>query len=341
MSMRRARAAGCGRAWLHAVQLVLVAAIVWGVYRALAPDLGELTRADLLAWRPRPGPLAASLVLLVAVYVSHAFLWRRILRDTGTGRPRAGVTVRVYFLASLGRYLPGKLWQLAGLAVLSRQAGLPAGRAAACAVLGQIAFLTTGLLFLAVLLPEEGGVAAWAGAGLLAAIVAGVWLLVGTSAGRRAREAVRARLGVRVGERVAAALDLAERIRPSDAAVWLVGYGITWIVLGMAFTLLVQSFVPQAADYARAVAGALVASYLAGFMTLIPAGLGIRETALVALLAQVPAVPVAAALVVAVASRVWFTLGELAPLALVPFAGRANPAQAPTVAGTRADGAES
>jgi hypothetical protein len=37
-----------------------------------------------------------------------------------------------------------------------------------------------------------------------------------------------------------------------------------------------------------------------------------------ALRTAVPGVPVAAAIVVAVLSRVWFTLGELLPLALVP-----------------------
>ena len=31
------------------------------------------------------------------------------------GRPRLGATLRVYFLANLGRYIPGKIWQIAGM----------------------------------------------------------------------------------------------------------------------------------------------------------------------------------------------------------------------------------
>jgi hypothetical protein len=76
-------------------------------------------------------PLAASFTLLVGVYIAHALLWRRIMSDLQIARPTVRATLRVYFLASLGRYLPGKVWQLAGLAVLAGRAGMPAGSAAA------------------------------------------------------------------------------------------------------------------------------------------------------------------------------------------------------------------
>lgn len=45
------------------------------------------------------------------------------------------------------------------------------------------------------------------------------------------------------------------------------------------------------------------------------------------LLAQHPAVPASAALVVAVASRIWFTAAELLPLALLPVLPDDAPAQ--------------
>lgn len=309
--------------WLMRVgQGTLVAAVLYGVYRALAPDLSDFTMDDLGALDPRAAPLLAATLLLSAVNVVHAFLWRRILRDLGVGAPDAGSTLRVYFIASLGRYLPGKLWQLAGLAMLSRREGLPGGAATACAIIGQLAFVVTGLLLLALLLPDSGrGMAGLAAASGLIALSAGVWLLLATRAGHGAREWLRARVPA-ASSRIGAAFDLADRIRPGRAAVWLVGYGLSWVAIGVAFTLFVDAFVPGAASSARALSGAIAASYLAGYLALVPAGLGVREATLSLLLAQVPTVPVAAALVIAVLQRVWFTVAEILPLAALPIMRR-------------------
>jgi hypothetical protein len=216
--------------------------------------------------------------------------------------------------------VPGKLWQIAGLALLAKRAGLPAGGAAAAAVLGQFAFLTTGLLFLAVLLPGWGG-----GAPALIAAVAvvllagGLWVLVETPLGHGGREWLRKRLGERLGARLDAAFDLADRVKPFDALAWAVGYGFTWVLLGLAFSIFVSAFVPVAAASSKHLAGTIAASYLAGYvMVLAPAGLGVRETAMVGLLSQVPGMPVAAAITLPIFSRIWFTFAELLPLAFVP-----------------------
>jgi hypothetical protein len=312
-----------GRArWIvRLLQVAILVVVVWGIYRAVAPRADSFAWSQLGAWRPAPAPLLASLVVLIAVYIAHALLWRQILRDLRVAQPSAGMTLRIYLLAGLGRYIPGKLWQLAGLAVLAKRAGLPAGGAAAAALLGQFAFLTTGFLFLAVLLPQwSGGVAARIAGIALVSFAGTLWMILATPAGERARSWARARLVPVAGERLDNALDLAERIRGRDAVLWGVWYGLTWAALGLAFSLFVSAFVPEAAAHSRQLAGALAASYLAGFLVLFaPAGIGVREGAMAGLLAAVPSVPLSAAVVVAVVSRVWFTAGELIPLTALPF----------------------
>jgi hypothetical protein len=306
---------------VRAGQGIVVAAILFGVYRALAPDLSGLSWRDVTALRPRPAPILLATLLLSAMNVAHAFLWRRIMQDLVVGSPDVAATLRVYFVASLGRYLPGKLWQLAGVAMLSRRAGLPGGAATACAVIGQLGFVVSGLLLLALLLPESGsGMAGLAGASALIAAAVGVWVLLATRAGHGAREWLRRRLPA-ADTKIGAAFDLADRVRPRRAVIWLVGYGLSWVGIGIAFTLFVSGFVPGAAASVRELSGAIAASYLAGFLALVPAGLGVREAALSLLLAQIPAVPVAAALVIAVLQRVWFTVAEILPLAVLPFLG--------------------
>jgi hypothetical protein len=298
----------------------LLAVVAWGVWRTIGPDLAGLSRGDLLRWQPSIGGLLLSTVLLVGVYVAHAVLWRRIMRDLEIGEPGPRDTMRVYFVASLGRYVPGKLWQIAGLALLARRAGLPAGGAAAAAVLGQFAFLTTGLLCLAILLPGwAGGAPALIAAVAVVLLAGGLWVLVETPVGHGGREWLRGRLGSRLGSRLEAAFELADRVRPFDALAWAVGYGFTWVLLGLAFSIFVSAFVPAASTHSKHLAGTIAASYLAGYvMVLAPAGLGVRETAMVGLLSQVPGMPVAGAVALPIFSRIWFTLAELLPLALVP-----------------------
>jgi len=311
------------RRWLHIAQFVLIGIILWGVWRALAPAFAELSASDFLQWRPAAGPLLLSTLLLLCFYIAHAFLWRRILRDLGIGRPDVRTAYRIYFLASLGRYLPGKLWQLAGLAALSREGGMAAGQAAAAAIIGQFGFLSTGLLLLALVLPEwAGGLPALLGGGALITAAAGIWVLVATPLGHGAREKLRKPDGGSLGAHIDSVLQLADGIRPRHALRWLAGYGLSWVLLGMAFTIFCAAFVPHAAVAARPIAGALAASYLAGLVALVPAGVGVREAALASLLASTAAIPVPAAVVIAITSRIWFSAGELIPVAIVPLLRR-------------------
>lgn len=317
------------RVLLRLLQLGLVVLIGWLVWRSLAPELRRVTLDDFLQWRPSWALLLLSFALLLAMYCAHALLWRRIAVDLHSPRASLRTTFRVYFLASLGRYVPGKVWQLAGLAVLAQRAGLPPGTSMGAAMLGQFAFLTTGLLLLALLLPSYAEFWPAVIATTVIVVAAGaLYALVATPLGHRAREALLARAGF-ARARLATAFAIADRVRTRDAARWELLYACSWLVLGGAFALFVAAFVPAAggADAIRYSAGVIAASYLAGYVVIVmPAGAGVRELTMSALLAQHPAIPASAAILVSVASRLWFTAGELLPLALVPLLPDGRPA---------------
>ena len=308
--------------WLLRVgQIALIAAASYGIARALAPDLGRISAHDLAQWRPRISTLLLATALLVALYLFHFVLWRRILAVLGGVKPGLKSALRVYFVSSLGRYIPGKFWQIAGLVVLAQQAGLSAVAATAASLVGQFGVLTTGLFYLALLLPGWGGRAPIAGAVVLIVLGAGsFFVFTATRVGHAARAALTRRFGQRFGN----ALMLLDRIRWHDAVLWFVAYAASWALFGMAFVAFVGAFVPLAATSHLHIAGIIAAAYLFGYVALFaPAGLGIREAVMLGLLTQV--MPASAALVVSVASRVWLTLGELLPLALVPVVrDRAN-----------------
>lgn len=302
------------RKWLWRIgQAVLLVLVAWGIYRALAPELAKVSRADILAYRPSWPLLALSTVLLLMVYVLHALLWREITIALGKTRIRLREAMRVYFVSSLGRYLPGKLWQIAGMAVLAQRAGISAVAATAAALLGQLAFLSMGMVFLAALLPSLYG--RWAGwsAVLLFAIALVLFVLSDTRRGAAWRHRLLSRLGPRIAEAGA----LLDQLTARRAAWWWLAYGFSWVLLGAAFACFVISFVPARADQYRHFAGTVAASYLVGLLLFTPAGIGTREGVMLLLLTPVISAP--AAVLVSVASRIWFTVGELLPVAFIPW----------------------
>lgn len=308
---------------LRAAQLVLAGLITWGLYRMVGVDLGRLNAREFARWRPAVAPLAASTGLLLAVFLAHALLWRRIVGDVLGRAPSITAAMRVYFVSALGRYIPGKLWQLTGLALLARRAGIPAVPATAAALIGQIGFLTTGGLFLTLLLPGWAGPGPALAAALVMVVLAGTMLWLATGHGARTRAAL-----VRRFPLLESAVNVLARIRPREALLWVIGYGITWVMLGLAFSLFVIAFAPGASGSTRHLAGTVAAAYLGGYVAVFaPAGVGVREGVMAVLLAQV--VPAPAAFLVSVASRLWFTVAELLPLAvlLLPAPGPAAPSE--------------
>jgi hypothetical protein len=254
------------------------------------------------------------------------------VKDLAIGTPSAVTSLRIYFISGLARYVPFvKALALAGLAVLAKRAGLPPLSSAAASVIGQFGFLSTGMLLLGVTFPEWVGglntnvrpattLPLFLGSGLLVGAAIATWVLVATPAGHGLRSALIDRLGPRLGEKLNAAFALADRITPRDAFIWAAAYAVSWVFLGIAFLIFVGAFVPEAWEHARFVAGTVAASYLVGYIVFfLPAGIGMREGVMIVLLSSV--MPPAAAVVISVASRLWFTAAELLPLAVLPLAG--------------------
>ena len=312
---------------------ILLAYIFWRIYKKIAPGLGDIAWNDVQQWwPPQLMPLLLSLLLLVAANVLHAFLWRRIAIDLGSPAPSTRATLHIYFVSSLGRYVPGKIWQFAGVAIIAARFGLAGGRAAAASVVAQIAFLGTGLLFLGATLPwwDTGSVRGsalasghpvLAGLILFIATAAVVWLFTATAVGDRLRGWLVSRAGPRLGSKVGNALALVDEMTFRRTMIWAIGYALSWVLVGAAFALFVSSFVPDMMSHAVFLAGAFAAAYIWGYINFfIPAGLGVRELAMGGLVATVA--PDAAAVLIAAVARVWTTAAELIPITFIPLAGK-------------------
>lgn len=281
--------------------------VTWFIVKAVGLSLDDLRDLELSDLRPRWGLLLLSSGTLLLAYLYSASLWGLLVREIGGPVLGLGPSLRVFFTANLGRYLPGKVWQLAGLAYLARREGVSAGTAAGAALLGQgLSLAGACLVGLGVLL--SGAEGQGVGRGITAA--AGLLLLLVLTFPAILRPLLR-RLLRRVKGPVPGPLwpDQAFGVR------WLGLYTVAWILQGGAFWLLGLSLgmgIPPLLGLS-----VFPAAYLLGYLAVFaPAGAGVREGFLIVFLTPILG---ANGAVLALVARVWTTVVELVPA--LAFAG--------------------
>jgi hypothetical protein len=262
-----------------------------------------------LNWRLEPGLFALATALLALSYGLVAGLWGLALRRAAGTRLMVGA--RIWFLSNLARYVPGNIWSYVGAVELARRDGV--ARRTTLAVMALTQVLSVGVAVLAglpVLLAERARLGRPA---LLGALVVAVGAALAALFRRQLLALARRRLPD---------FDPADLTPSAGTVVLLVfGYAVYWAITGLAFAALVASMASLAAADIPLVVAAYAAAYAAGFLALLtPAGLGIREGVLVVALA--PVLPAGPALVVALVSRVWMMLVELAGAALAHLLAR-------------------
>lgn len=298
------------QALARTAQLGLTVLVTWFIVERLGPGLTELADAEGLG-PPRWGWLTASCLVLAGGYVASGWIWGRMVRDLGGPGLSAGRAVRIYMVANLGRYVPGKLWQIAGLALLARREGVPPAVATVAAVVGQAVGLAAATLIgaLSVLRSDAGasGVLTWSVLGGAAIVVSALTI------------PALFRPLMRLWLRMVAPHS------PDDAPVgtleglrWLTLYTLNWAAYALAFWLLVRGLSLEGELFV--VGPAFAAAYVFGYAALFaPAGLGVREASLIVLLA--PTLGPAGAALAAAAGRVWSTAVEVIPAGAFWLAG--------------------
>src|SRR5205807_2192761 len=121
----------------------------------------------------KPVWIAGSALAVCASYVMHIESWRQVLHGWGQ-RITFGTAARTWSLANLGRYVPGKVWSVAGLVVLAQRAGVQVAPAAASAFVSQALAVGTGAAVVAAVTPHATSPLRLAAAGVAALATVGV-----------------------------------------------------------------------------------------------------------------------------------------------------------------------
>ena len=291
---------------LRVVQVLVIGLILYYlVYKNLILKWQELGSYD---WQVNWFLFSVSVFGISVVYVFNALIWKSIVRavsGVSVGPLRASY---IWFVSNLGRYIPGKIWQIAGMAAMAKKSGVPAIEASVSAVIGQLVHLMAGAVVGLVMMSLDplAGFVRYMDKAWILALPALIFLyppLLSKLVGWAARLSGR--------QEVSCMVSFAHLVS------WFVMNLGVWLAYGGLFHLFVLSMLPDAALSVVRSAGIYAVGYITGFLAVfVPGGIGVRELMFAELLTDA-ASSQASATLVALASRVWLTIAEILPVLIV------------------------
>ena len=248
-------------------------------------------------------PILLASAITIATYAYMVYTWTRTMRWWGATLAFREAW-RIWALSNLARFIPGGIWQFAGIAGLAARSGTSPIAATGGVVLQQLVVLVSGIAVAAAFLPSlalrgfpltYGEAVAIAVAGLIA-----IALLLPHGAA----------LMQRVSARFFSRSVLFPSMRAGSVARYAIALIVPWLAYGIAFWLFARGIVGTRAPGIPLSIASFTAAYVWGIIWVpAPAGLGVREAALVALLS--PQMGADVAFILAIGSRVWLTIVEI------------------------------
>lgn len=290
-------------AWRFAQYALAIAFVIfaaWTIWR----QWRDASAAELnieLHW----GWLGLSSLVVLATYGLLVEIWRRLLARSGA-RVSFALAARVWFVSNLGKYVPGKVWQLTSMATMMRREQVSLAVAGSSAIMVAVCNVVAGFVVVLALGTQSLRAlgARTQGAVMAATVILLLALLLAPLTVKWA-----ATLVGRVMKRTVS-------LSIPAVAVWesTAGYVITWLLYGVAFELFAVAVVGRAGGSWAAYVATFTLSYLVGYLALpAPGGLGVREWAMTTVFVALKLGTPAEAAVITVASRLWLTVLEVTP----------------------------
>ena len=287
------------------MQAAVVVAILVLVALEIAGQWAEV-RVRLAEVRPRWGRILLSGLIVAASFAVLIETWRRML-TAWSARLSFLEASRIWAISGLGRYLPGKLWQIGAMAAMARDRGVSPVASVGSALVINIVNIITGAV-----------VVLGAGSRVLDALhprsrLAAVALIAVLGGGLVVLPFVLPAL-VRLAARLTRRELVAPELPPRTIWIGIAGTTAAWLLYGLAFEQLVAGILGRADEPSAAYISVYTSSYLVGYLFLpAPAGVGVREWAMKSGFAALGLGGTADAWVIAVVSRLWLTVLEVIP----------------------------
>jgi uncharacterized membrane protein YbhN (UPF0104 family) len=235
--------------------------------------------------------IATAFIAGLAGLACSLMVWKSVLADLGSPIS-LGDACRIMFIGQLGKYIPGSVWPVFGQMELGAERGIPRSRSAVSVVLSSAVMVLTGGLVAACTVPfgARGSIGRywW----VLLVVPVGAVLLSPPLLNRL--------LGFTL--RLLRAPAIEERVTVRGLAISAGWACLGWLFNGAMVYVMMRRLAGSGGAIALVSVGGFALSWVAGYLAVFaPAGAGVREAVLVAVLGTQTRTSVA--LVVAVVAR--------------------------------------
>jgi uncharacterized membrane protein YbhN (UPF0104 family) len=276
-------------------QLVAAGILFYFIGRTLAAQWAAF-RAQPLEARVNWLHIAASGALVLGAHSLLVQTWRLMLRSWGADMT-FWTAARVWSVSNLGKYIPGKIWQVTAMAAMATRAGVSAVVSTGSALLSTIINIACGIALVLIVGWR------WIEIVLLAFAVLGLLVLPFLVPRLNA-------LAARMTGRLIAFEAPPTRI----VLTAIIGNALAWLMYGVAFMWLVSGVLGESPGSPWQYIAVYAASYVIGYLVLfLPGGIGVREGVMAVLLTSLALATPKQSLLAAGASRIWLTLLEIVP----------------------------
>ncbi|HDL04061.1 MAG TPA: flippase-like domain-containing protein [candidate division Zixibacteria bacterium] len=292
---------------------LLAAVIIYFLAKTIHNNWAELKNWD---WRIDWLDAVLAVLFLATAYITASQGWRTILHGFGH-HVKLHESFRVVYLANLGRYIPGKVWQVIGMVGLAREVNVPAKTSLASFALVQAYALPASFLLVLMLLggfDMPASLVVYSNIVYIFMAVVFLLFLILFIWPAGLDWALNKILKLFRQESISYKPSFQNRIA---IFIW---YIITWLLFGFSFHFFLKALIAQPPLSASFTTGAYIAAYNLGYIAIIsPGGLGVREGVMTLLLAGSLGQPIAAS--IALIHRVLITIAEavMSLLALLTY----------------------
>ncbi len=289
---------------LIVTRFILVGVILFFVIRQIAHHWQEIQKYD---WQTNWSYLILSVIVGIGVFFAFSSIWQKIMVGFGH-RLSQKKAFRIFYLSNLGRYIPGKIWQLLGMLYLTKQAGISPESAGASFVLIELYAIPASFLVAVMamliepkVLVDQVAVMGHKSAVIIAAVMVALSLVL----------ILWPQKVLAIGNVILRKLKRPQATLTLDKKVALgifVGYCLAWTLYGVAFWLFIRAVTENTGVSLIAAVGVFNAAYQIGYVAVFaPGGFGPRELVMGVMLTPFVG-PIAPA--VAILARVWSIVVE-------------------------------
>ncbi|MBD3169741.1 MAG: hypothetical protein GF307_09690 [candidate division Zixibacteria bacterium] len=243
--------------------------------------------------------IVLSLIIVLVNYFWLINIWRLSLKHFGGVNLNIRTAYKIWAYSSLGKYIPGKIWAVAGMIVLVEKQGVKRSDAIVTALIYQYLNVTAGFLisFLGAVLYFREWLA-------IEFLIAGIPLLI-----LLAYPPLISYI-INFVSKVLKYEGTSRRLSYSMSLYYLIAHFISWLIYGLAFFFFFNGIMAADSNLFLPLTAVFAGSYIIGFLSIfVPSGIGVREGIMSASLAKI--IPSEIAVSISLVARAWLTVAEL------------------------------